>query len=68
MYTHGHSVEVTKRLPLNLLDALRVLEGSEVLAKRLGGLVPSYIKLKRLEWDSYARHLSPWERDNTLDA
>src|SRR6266481_5307118 len=42
MYTHGHSVEVAKRLPLNLLDALRVLEGSEVLAKRLGALVSSY--------------------------
>jgi glutamine synthetase type III len=68
MYTDGHSVEVTKKLPLNLLDALRVLEGSEVLAKRLGALVPSYLKLKRLEWDSYARHLSAWERDNTLDA
>jgi glutamine synthetase len=68
MYTHGHGVEVAKRLPLNLLDALRILEGSEVLAKRLGGLVPSYLKLKRLEWDSYARHLSAWERENTLDA
>jgi glutamine synthetase type III len=68
MYTHGHSVEVAKKLPLNLLDALRVLEGSEVLTKRLGALVPSYLKLKRLEWDSYARHLSAWERDNTLDA
>jgi len=68
MYTHGHTVEVAKKLPLNLLDALRVLEGSEVLNKRLGALVPSYLKLKRLEWDSYARHLSAWERDNTLDA
>jgi glutamine synthetase len=68
MYTHGHTVEVAKKLPLNLLDALRVLEGSEVLHKRLGALVPSYLKLKRLEWDSYARHLSAWERDNTLDA
>ena len=68
MYTHGHTVEAAKKLPLNLLDALRVLEGSEVLNKRLGALVPSYLKLKRLEWDSYARHLSAWERDNTLDA
>jgi glutamine synthetase type III len=68
MYTDGHRVEVAKKLPLNLLDALRVLEGSEVLAKRLGALVPSYLKLKRLEWDSYTRHLSAWERDNTLDA
>ena len=67
MYTHGHTVDVAKKLPINLLDALRMLESSEVLAKRLGALVPSYLKLKRLEWDSYARHLSAWERENTLD-
>jgi glutamine synthetase len=67
MYTHGHTVEVAKKLPLNLLDALRTLEGSEVLAKRLGALVPSYLKLKRQEWDGFARHLSAWERENTLD-
>ena len=31
------------------------------------GLVPAYLKLKRQEWDAYARHLSPWERTHTLD-
>ncbi|MEA2806216.1 MAG: glutamate---methylamine ligase, partial [Rhodospirillaceae bacterium] len=67
MYTHGHMVAGAKMLPLNLLDALRRLEGSDVLAKRLGGLVPSYLKLKREEWNAYARHLSPWERETTLD-
>jgi glutamate---methylamine ligase len=67
MYTHGHTVASAKMLPLNLLDALRRLEGSDVLAKRLGGLVPSYLKLKREEWNAYARHLSPWERETTLD-
>ena len=25
------------------------------------------LKLKRLEWDGYARHLLAWERENTLD-
>jgi glutamate---methylamine ligase len=29
--------------------------------------VPSYLKLKRQEWDAHARHLSPWEREHTLD-
>ncbi|HEY6717893.1 MAG TPA: type III glutamate--ammonia ligase [Reyranella sp.] len=67
MYTHGHTVASARMLPLNLLDALRRLEGSDVLAKRLGGLVPSYLKLKREEWNAYARHLSPWERETTLD-
>jgi len=68
MYTDGHTVKAAgKRLPLNLLDALRAFEGSAVLGERLGGLVPAYLKLKRQEWDAYARHLSPWERAHTLD-
>jgi glutamine synthetase type III len=68
MYTEGHTVkEAGKKLPLNLLDALRAFEGSAILGERLGGLVPAYLKLKRQEWDAYARHLSPWERAHTLD-
>ena len=67
MYTDGHTVTAARKLPLNLLDALRVLEGSKVMGERLGALVPSYLKLKREEWNAYARHLSPWERENTLD-
>ena len=67
MYTEGHTLQGGKTLPLNLLDALRALEGSAVLCERLGGLVPSYLKLKRQEWNAYARHLSVWERDSTLD-
>ncbi len=67
MYTEGHTVAAGRKLPLNLLDALRALEGSTVLGERLGALVPAYLKLKRQEWDAYARHLSPWEREHTLD-
>ncbi|MDB5505392.1 MAG: type glutamate--ammonia ligase [Devosia sp.] len=67
MYTEGHTVTGGKKLPLNLLDALRVFEASEVLQQRLGGFVPAYLKLKSEEWNSYARHLTQWERDNTLD-
>ena len=67
MYTDGHLVDGVKRLPLNLLDALRALEGSDVLGAALGPLVPAYLKLKRQEWDAYSRHLTEWERDTTLD-
>ena len=67
MYTHGHTVEGVKRLPLNLLDALRALEASPVLGDALGAFVPAYLKLKRAEWDAYCRHLTQWERDTTLD-
>ena len=68
MYTHGHTVQDAKRLPLNLLDALRMMEGSSMLRERLGTpFVDAYLRLKRREWDDYARHLTQWERDTTLD-
>ena len=67
MYTHGHTVEDVKLLPLNLLDALRALEASPAMNEALGAFVPSYLKLKYAEWDAYSRHLTQWERDNTLD-
>ncbi|CAN5251526.1 type III glutamate--ammonia ligase [soil metagenome] len=67
MYTDGHTVADAKKLPLNLLDALRAFEASAVLEQRLGAFVPAYLKLKTDEWNSYARHLTQWERDNTLD-
>jgi glutamine synthetase len=67
MYTDGHTVTDVKRLPLNLLDALRALEASTVLGESLGDLVPAYLKLKHGEWNDYARHLTQWERDTTLD-
>jgi glutamine synthetase len=68
MYAEGHKVKDAKRLPLNLLDALRVLEKSKVMKERLGdSFLSSYVKLKTEEWNSYARHLTQWERDTTLD-
>jgi glutamine synthetase len=67
MYTEGHTVNVAKKLPLNLLDALRALEGSVVLKEALGELVPAYLKLKHEEWSSYTRQLTDWERSTTLD-
>jgi glutamate---methylamine ligase len=67
MYTDGHSVSDAKRLPLNLLDALRALESSSVLREALGALVPSYLKLKHIELNEFARHLTQWERETTLD-
>ena len=35
MYTEGHKVKGAKKLPLNLLDALRALENSAVLKERV---------------------------------
>jgi glutamine synthetase type III len=67
MYTDGHTVGDVKRLPLNLLDAIRALEQSGVMAKGLGEFVPAYLKLKKNEWNDYTRHLTEWERDTTMD-
>ena len=68
MYTQGHTVEDARRLPLNLLDAVRALDRSTVLREALGaGFVGSFCKLKQAEWNDYARHLTQWERDATLD-
>jgi len=68
MYTDGHKVRGAKKLPLNLLDALRALEKSSVLKNALGApVVDGFLKLKHEEWNAYSRHLTQWERDNTLD-
>ncbi|MGX9425332.1 MULTISPECIES: type III glutamate--ammonia ligase [Bradyrhizobium] len=67
MYTDGHLVQDVKKLPLNLLDALRALEGSKLLSESLGEYVPAYLKLKHEEWNDFSRHLTRWERETTLD-
>jgi glutamine synthetase len=57
-----------KRLPGNLLDALRCLEKDTVLSPLLGeSFVSSYLKLKHQEWHAYNMQITPWELDNTLD-
>jgi glutamine synthetase len=69
MYAEGHKAPAdTKKLPLNLLDALRLTGKSQLLRRELGDeFVNSYIKLKTREWDDFSRQLTPWERATTLD-
>ncbi len=67
MYTEGDKAKGAKRLPLNLLDALRALDKSKVLKEGLGEVVDAFIKLKMQEWTDYGRHLTEWERRTTLD-
>jgi glutamine synthetase len=68
MYAEGHTVKDAKKLPLNLLDALRALDRSSVLKSGLGeDVVASYIKLRQAEWNEYAGQLTDWERRTTLD-
>jgi glutamine synthetase type III len=66
-YAEAMTTDV-KRVPNNLLDALRELESSTVMRDRLGGeILDSYIKLKKQEWAEYTAHLSTWEVKHTLD-
>ena len=68
MYTEGHKAPGAKKLPLNLLDALRAFERARAAARRPRRRVrDAYAKLKNAEWNDYARHLTEWERKNTLD-
>ncbi|MBN9261282.1 MAG: type III glutamate--ammonia ligase, partial [Hyphomicrobium sp.] len=47
MYTEGHTVKDVRRLPLNLLDALRNFETSDMLKAAFGeATVASYAKLR----------------------
>jgi glutamine synthetase len=68
MYTDGQRARGIRKLPLNLLDAIRATEKSRLLRATLGDeLVDSYAKLKLRQWDAYSAAISPWERDQTLD-
>ena len=68
MYAEGHKVRGAKKLPLNLLDALRNLDRDKTLRAGLGDeLIDSYVKLKMAEWQSYCGSITQWERDHTLD-
>ncbi len=68
MYAEGHKVRGAPKLPLNLLDALRLFDKDKALKAALGTeFSAAFLKLKYSEWNSYATHFSEWERINTLD-
>ncbi len=68
MYVDGHKVKNAKKLPLNLLDAVRKFSASKVLAESLGAeFMTAYEKFKMGEWNSYSRSLTDWEREHTLN-
>ena len=68
MYALGHTVRDAPRLPLNLLDALRAFEQSELLREALGPtFTEAYARLRHREWLTYTGQLTDWERAYTLD-
>lgn len=68
MYAEGHKVGDAPRLPLNMLDAIRLFENS-IFAKSVFGdeFHTAFTKLKIDEWNSYMRHFTSWEKLNAMD-
>jgi len=68
MYTDGHLLRRIRRLPLNLLDAVRLFDKSKVVRAGFGDeLTSAYVKLKLNDIRTAAAHISDWERERTLD-
>lgn len=54
-------------LPENLKEAIRAMEGSEILRSTLGDHVFEwFIRNKREEWAQYKAYVSPWEIERNL--
>merc|ERR1711862_104471 len=57
-----------KKLPLNMLDALRAMEEDKELETMFNPkFVQAFLKLKKNEWNQFVAQLSQWELDKTLD-
>jgi glutamine synthetase len=68
MFEEGRTLTDVRRLPGNLLDAVRNLDNAPVLRAKLGErFVSSYVKLKTMDWNTHCAALSEWERSATLD-
>lgn len=49
-------------LPQNLDEAINALEADPLFSEALGeDIVGEFIKVKRMEWTEYSRHVSDWE-------
>src|SRR5664279_928343 len=48
-------------LPQNLNEAVTALEQDTLLCDALGPVAAEFIRLKRMEWIEYMRHVSDWE-------
>jgi len=69
MYTEAHKLKKkVRKIPANLLDAIRLFESSKVARTAFGDeFVDSYAKLKHADWHQFTQEISAWERAHTLD-
>lgn len=69
MYAEPHKAKDVAKLPVNLYDALRLLDENKALRAALGAeFVDAFVKLKTQEWQTYLSKLTDWERETYLDA
>ncbi|MCC7207152.1 MAG: glutamine synthetase [Anaerolineae bacterium] len=55
-------------LPTSLHEALAAMEGAELVSEALGLTVfEGFLDAKRIEWNEYARQISPWEVERYLN-
>jgi glutamine synthetase len=55
------------KLPQNLDAAIDALAADAVICEALAPLTDEFIRLKRMEWIEYMRHVSEWEIKNYLE-
>ena len=67
MTADERAVEGIDSLPQSLIEAVDVMEGSDLVAEALGEHVFEYfIRNKRTEWADYKSQVTPWEVDRYL--
>lgn len=54
-------------LPQNLHEAILAFEADDYLKNALGAVSEEFIKLKKMEWVEYMRHVSDWEIKSYLE-
>ena len=55
-------------LPQNLAEAIDAFEADAVLRNAIGeNLAQEFMRLKRMEWIEYSRHVSSWEVERYLE-
>ena len=67
MTEHEREVAGIRSLPEDLVEAIHLAEGSDVLREALGDHVLEFLlRNKREEWDAYKSHVTPYELERYL--
>jgi len=62
LYSFNARRRMLTMLPTSLYEALGAMEGSDLVGDTLGlNVFERFLEAKRMEWNDYAREVSPWE-------